>query len=105
MAVRARGACHVSSEKGAFALTASTSRSDKDGPDVEAHARLTGAARLSVAAELVEFYQAGHSIRQLMERTGHSYGSIHRLLTIDAGIKLRPQGWWGRHHPPPPDPR
>ena len=67
-------------------------------PRIEPYTRLTGAERTSVAAELAEFYQRGDSIRDLMARTGRSYGAIHRLLTVDAGITLRRRGGANNPH-------
>jgi hypothetical protein len=70
----------------------------KNAPRIEPYQKLTGVARASVAAELAELYQRGDSIRALMARTGRSYGAIHRLLTIDAGITLRPRGGANNPH-------
>jgi hypothetical protein len=65
---------------------------------IEPYQKLTGEERASLAAELAAFYQRGDSIRALMARTGRSYGAIHRLLTIDAGITLRPRGGANNPH-------
>jgi glycine cleavage system regulatory protein len=66
---------------------------------VAPYEKLTGTARAKLAAQLAELYQRqGESIRDLMSRTGRSYGAIYRLLTIDAGITLRPRGGANNPH-------
>lgn len=47
-----------------------------------------------LAAELAALYNndVNVTVRGLMARTGHSYGVIYRLLTVRAGITLRPRG-------------
>lgn len=57
--------------------------------------RTLGAERAQLAQDLAAQYATGLSIRQLAEAFGYSYGKIHRLLTEDAGIELRPHG--GNH--------
>ncbi len=42
--------------------------------------RLTGEARVRLAAEMREAYDAGASIRAIAESTGRSYGSVKRML-------------------------
>ena len=59
-------------------------------------ARITGAARDKLAADLRKKYEKGQSIRALAEGTGRSYGFVHRLL-LDAEVPLR-----GRGGPPAP---
>ncbi len=54
-------------------------------------ARLTGADRDKLAAELATKYQAGVSIRALAEETGRSYGFVHRILT-EQEVSLRGRG-------------
>lgn len=54
-------------------------------------ARITGADRTKLIAELVEKYNAGASIRALAEETGRSYGAIHRMLT-ESGVDIRSRG-------------
>ncbi len=54
-------------------------------------ARVTGAVRDQLGAELVEKYTEGASIRALAAQTGRSYGFIHRVL-IEAGVPLRGRG-------------
>lgn len=54
-------------------------------------ARITGAARDKLAADLRKKYEKGSSIRALAEGTGRSYGFVHRLL-LDAEVPLRGRG-------------
>lgn len=55
-------------------------------------ARLTGASRERLAAELRAQYEQGNvSIRDIAAETGRSYGFVHRLLT-ESGVKLRGRG-------------
>ncbi len=54
-------------------------------------ARITGAARDKLAADLRKKYEKGQSIRALAEGTGRSYGFVHRLL-LDAEVPLRGRG-------------
>ncbi len=54
-------------------------------------ARITGAAREKLAADLRKKYEKGQSIRALAEGTGRSYGFVHRLL-LDADVPLRGRG-------------
>lgn len=54
-------------------------------------ARITGAARDKLAADLRKKYEKGQSIRALAEGTGRSYGFVHRLL-LDADVPLRGRG-------------
>jgi autotransporter adhesin len=54
-------------------------------------ARITGAAREKLAADLRKKYEKGQSIRALAEGTGRSYGFVHRLL-LDAEVPLRGRG-------------
>jgi hypothetical protein len=51
-------------------------------------ARVTGADRSQLAAELKKQYEAGESIRALAASTGRSYGFVQRILT-EAGVLLR----------------
>ncbi|MFB7669701.1 helix-turn-helix domain-containing protein [Kitasatospora sp. NPDC056138] len=52
--------------------------------------RIAGAERELLAADLKQRYEAGATIRALVEDTGRSYGSVHRLLS-DAGVIFRPR--------------
>ncbi len=54
-------------------------------------ARITGNDRSQLANELVSEYKSGASIRALAEKTGRSYGFIHRILT-ESGAQLRSRG-------------
>jgi predicted transcriptional regulator len=54
-------------------------------------ARITGAERERLASTLRKNYEKGASLRELAERTGRSYGFVHRVLT-DAGVTLRGRG-------------
>ena len=55
---------------------------------------LVGERRAEFAAELAALYTSDKTVtvRELMARTGQSYGLIYRLLTVDAGVQLRPRG-------------
>ncbi|MFB7293207.1 helix-turn-helix domain-containing protein [Actinacidiphila glaucinigra] len=52
---------------------------------------LTGLERRKFAAELKAKYEAGASIRDLVQETNRSYGYVHRLLD-SAGVTFRPRG-------------
>lgn len=55
-------------------------------------ARLTGDARSDFERECVALYvEQELSIREIVRRTGRSYGAVHKLLT-DAGVPMRPRG-------------
>lgn len=54
-------------------------------------ARITGADRSKLAAELKKAYDKGKSIRELATAHGRSYGFIHRVLN-EAGVTLRGRG-------------
>jgi AcrR family transcriptional regulator len=43
------------------------------------------------ARRIIELYNEGLSIRQVVAEVGYSYGSVHNLLR-DRGIVLRPRG-------------
>ncbi|HEY9391163.1 MAG TPA: helix-turn-helix domain-containing protein [Mycobacteriales bacterium] len=59
--------------------------------DLKKGARITGAARDKLAADLRKKYDAGQSIRALAEAHGRSYGFVHRILT-ESGATLRGRG-------------
>lgn len=65
-----------------------------DLPPVKKGGRLVGDLRQRYADELARAYVSSEniSVRVLAVRTGLSYGSVHRLLTIDAGLTLRRPG-------------
>jgi hypothetical protein len=73
--------------------TAATSVGSKTAKTVtiKKGARITGAARDKLAADLRKKYEKGQSIRALAEGTGRSYGFVHRLL-LDAEVPLRGRG-------------
>ena len=54
--------------------------------------RLTGPDRQALVARLAADYAAGASIRTLAETHGRSYGYVHKMLTREAGVTLRPRG-------------
>lgn len=54
-------------------------------------ARVTGTDRERMKRAAKASYEKGHSVRQIAEETGRSYGAIHRLL-LDAGVTFRPRG-------------
>lgn len=57
--------------------------------------RLKGAERLQKAQALKEKYEAGASIRDLVEETGHAAETVRSLLTL-AGARIRPSGGYSR---------
>ncbi|KIF67580.1 hypothetical protein HY68_01355 [Streptomyces sp. AcH 505] len=54
---------------------------------------VTGEARVDLRDLLAERYRAGESVRELAERVGRSYGSVHQLLK-EAGVKFRSRRRW-----------
>ncbi len=54
-------------------------------------ARITGADRTKLAAELKKSYDKGKSIRELADSHGRSYGFVHRVLS-ESGTSLRGRG-------------
>jgi predicted transcriptional regulator len=54
-------------------------------------ARITGADRTKLSAELKKGYDKGKSIRELAESHGRSYGFVHRVLS-ETGVTLRGRG-------------
>lgn len=54
-------------------------------------ARITGADRSKLAADLKKKYDKGASIRELADSAGRSYGFIHRVLS-ESGVDLRGRG-------------
>lgn len=54
-------------------------------------ARITGADRTKLAAELKKQYDKGRSIRELADAHGRSYGFVHRVLS-ESGVTLRGRG-------------
>jgi predicted transcriptional regulator len=54
-------------------------------------ARITGAERTKLAADLRKQYDKGRSIRELADSSGRSYGFVHRVLS-ESGATLRGRG-------------
>lgn len=54
-------------------------------------ARITGADRSKLSAELKKAYDKGKSIRELADAHGRSYGFVHRVLS-ESGVTLRGRG-------------
>jgi hypothetical protein len=54
-------------------------------------ARITGAERTKLAADLRKQYDKGRSIRELAAGSGRSYGFVHRVLS-ESGATLRGRG-------------
>ncbi|MEU7480544.1 helix-turn-helix domain-containing protein [Lentzea sp. NPDC042327] len=63
--------------------------------DLKRGARITGANRDKIAAELKTQYEKGASIRALAESTGRSYGFVHRILG-ESGVVFRDRGGHNR---------
>lgn len=59
--------------------------------EIKKGVRLTGAERDELAATLATQYEQGASIRALAERTGRSYGFVHRVLS-ESQVTLRGRG-------------
>ena len=59
--------------------------------DIKKGARITGADRSKLAADLKKKYAQGASIRALAAETGRSYGFVHRILT-ENDVDLRGRG-------------
>ncbi|MEC3995062.1 helix-turn-helix domain-containing protein [Actinacidiphila sp. DG2A-62] len=55
--------------------------------------RLEGAEREAHAAALRKKYDAGASIRDLVEEDGRAYGTVHQLLA-EAGTVFRSKTSW-----------
>lgn len=53
---------------------------------------------------LVKAYESGATIRELCERTGLAYGSMHRRLSL-AGVSLRGRGGPGNRYSMKPKPQ
>jgi predicted transcriptional regulator len=53
--------------------------------------RVTGGERDKLSADLKKRYDGGESIRSLAEKTGRSYGFVHRILS-ESGTSLRGRG-------------
>lgn len=54
--------------------------------------RLHGSDRDRFIAECIRLYEHDQmSLREISQRTGRSYGSIHEML-LAAGVRMRPRG-------------
>jgi hypothetical protein len=53
--------------------------------------RVTGKSREDLGADLKARYEAGASIRDLMNVTGRSYGFVYRVLE-ESGVQFRSRG-------------
>jgi predicted transcriptional regulator len=58
---------------------------------LEKNKRIVGEARQEIAADLVERYERGATLRELADATGRSYGFVHRVLS-QSGLVLRARG-------------
>jgi hypothetical protein len=91
IAWRLRLSCSIIAATGAaIGPTCSDGRRDTVA-DLKKGARITGAARDKLAADLKKKYEKGASIRSLAESTGRSYGFVHRVLS-ESGVQLRGRG-------------
>jgi transposase len=54
--------------------------------------RIAGPKRELLIAEIKADYENGMSIRELAKRTGRAYGTVHRMLSLEAGVELRSRG-------------
>ena len=54
-------------------------------------ARITGAERTKLAADMNKQYAKGKTIRELAAIHGRSYGFVHRVLS-ESGVTLRGRG-------------
>jgi len=66
-------------------------RSDTTYPLTNRHRPMLGPERGPVIRDVVAWYEAGASVRNIADHIGKSYGFVHRML-VDAGVTLRPRG-------------
>ena len=59
--------------------------------DIKKGARLTGEDRARMADRVLAQYNEGHSIREIAQDTGRSYGFVHRVLS-ESDVALRGRG-------------
>lgn len=66
--------------------------SEQDEEVIGKWTRLRGTDRSTFQERCVKLYEEDElSVRDIVDRTGRSYGSVHRLLK-DAGVQFRPRG-------------
>ncbi|WP_425547807.1 helix-turn-helix domain-containing protein [Actinocorallia longicatena] len=73
--------------------------SRRGGPNVISGLRVLGESRDALAAVLLEDYAKGASIRDLSEKSGRSYGFIHKIL-LEYGAEVRSRGGYRRRKAP-----
>jgi hypothetical protein len=61
------------------------------GAAVRRSARVTGAARVELAAQVRADYERGASIRSIVAARGYSY-ALTRQLLVESGVALRGRG-------------
>ena len=59
--------------------------------EVKKGARLTGEDRARMSERVLAQYSEGHSIREIAQETGRSYGFVHRVLS-ESDVALRGRG-------------
>jgi transposase len=59
--------------------------------EIKKGARLTGEDRARMAERVLAQYSEGHSIREIAQETGRSYGFVHRVLS-ESDVALRGRG-------------
>jgi transposase len=59
--------------------------------EIKKGARLTGEDRARMAERVLAQYGEGHSIREIAQETGRSYGFVHRVLS-ESDVALRGRG-------------
>ncbi|MEU0843931.1 helix-turn-helix domain-containing protein [Streptomyces sp. NPDC005962] len=69
-----------------------TAAQDYDIPHIPKGTRLTDAAAEEFGAKIEKAYRRGASISFIIEKSGRSYGCIHRTLR-KRGVPMRPRGY------------
>ena len=69
-----------------------TAAQDYDIPHIPKGTRLTGAAAEEFGEKIEKAYRRGATIRFIIEKSGRSYGCIHRTLS-NRGVSMRPRGY------------
>jgi transposase len=59
--------------------------------EIKKGARLTGEDRARMSERVLAQYSEGHSIREIAQETGRSYGFVHRVLS-ESDVALRGRG-------------